>query len=1409
MGINKSFLVVVAILIYMLLFTTLASAVVVDNANLTLSHTYNDTDSKTRIGNIVKYFNTGAAPSEFTADDGTQTWTNTLISGWSGGYAMRQSVLNSGGGSYWLTSYNQSTSMSVSGVINATAAGTSKRVGLTAFSRTGPGNHYDGIVYDTTTDEWRIRKRVSDTSTTLASATTVLFPSYNAWYYYVYLIDSSNIKFKWWAVGSAEPDWIGTYARGDATYTYGSAGFWNDDMQANYDNFSVRNVVSTLPVTYGNITGAYNFGSGLQGSQASICYDLEDGSSVDAWASPDGTTWTSIATGITSCTLTDIPSAAKGQNQRVRAVLNGGNATSPAFINMTITSEAIGGAPSWVPGTPTAGSQVIGFNYINSTHAAGTGAVTDSFNISANNVWTNGTTVLYVNTTGLNTNEWQNLTIYGWNNSGSGNLSASPLTRNTQLTEPEVLTREKWQCIACYSFFENNGTNVTVRDFNDTNLNHGIFYANTTGQFDVGKKGRGLYFDYSNVTVPHSSTLNFTGEAFTVFFWAKYSQNMSDADLIRKGNSISALHDWKVEITDGLIHGTVGFYDSGTETYTAYDTSYRNDSEWHAITFQRNGTHIRLRVDGTWIASTLVSNNGISNNSAVLAMGAKGDPANASAGQDYYHGYLDEVRILDGIISDSDLAIYEEARDTVAMIPDSSPGRYEVLTDELKHDLDQILKRSPSGYVDAILNGGDADCIDNPACGTTGLSFIGEKIKSTARDVPIFFTNSNHHAYTPEDYTSLKSQYGQNLTPQISLINGPSGMENTTYSIDIGRIHAVMVNEYWDGQTPGLCSWFVPSGGTNAQDNCFLYSSTEGGFIPSNLRTWIGSNLNNSTAPGKIVMGHEPARPVYRHVGTSLDKNTTNRNEFETMLNSSNVYGFFAGHTHYFVWQYVSNLWQVTLGGIGATITQTGDDDKPAITYFSVNSSYKILTSINGSVYPYTIPNAWNTVTTNENATYYENYEISACRVIDTSGTYTVTADITNSSSSPCIDVTANNVIIEGAGYTIDGISTESSIGIRGASISNLTVNNTILNNWYDAIRYTGATLGNITNNTVTVSTNALYLSSSSNLNVSNNTISGDSQGVYAVTVSYSMFENNSFDDSQYGIDFISNNLNNTIRNNNITNNAVGNAGLLIEDASSNNNTIYNNFLNNTINAGDSGTNFWNVTNQTGPNIIGGSYIGGNAWYSPTGNGYSQTCVNENGDGFCDTQYNGTTFIDYLPLTPYNILSGYSFDVNNTGWQFIFVPQTINNSNLCAEYNCSNVKWILHYDAGEQRFHDYKANSPYRQTENITKGDGVMMKFTNNATLTRDYAAGTYTWNLSIGWNLLGNDADATKTLAQINTSINTAACEVYYLSFTNRTTGVESTFTCNGAGNATVEVSRGEGFWAYANSSVSKARSW
>ncbi len=83
-----------------------------------------------------------------------------------------------------------------------------------------------------------------------------------------------------------------------------------------------------------------------------------------------------------------------------------------------------------------------------------------------------------------------------------------------------------------------------------------------------------------------------------------------------------------------------------------------------------------------------------------------------------------------------------------------------------------------------------------------------------------------------------------------------------------------------------------------------------------------------------------------------------------------------------------------------------------------------------------------------------------------------------------------------------------------------------------------------------------------------------------------------------------------------------------------NENSIYNNFINSTVEVIDS-SNLWNTTFAPGINMIGQQNTGGNYWANQDGTGFSETCSDDAPrDGFCDSpMVIDENNLDELPLT--------------------------------------------------------------------------------------------------------------------------------------------------------------------------------
>ncbi|MGA9188316.1 MAG: NosD domain-containing protein, partial [Methanosarcina sp.] len=191
-------------------------------------------------------------------------------------------------------------------------------------------------------------------------------------------------------------------------------------------------------------------------------------------------------------------------------------------------------------------------------------------------------------------------------------------------------------------------------------------------------------------------------------------------------------------------------------------------------------------------------------------------------------------------------------------------------------------------------------------------------------------------------------------------------------------------------------------------------------------------------------------------------------------------------------------------------------------------------------------------------------------------------------------------------------------------SEGNILLNNSADSNHHGIILENNCSDNNLTSNMAGSNTGyGFYLINSSNNNLNNNTINKNDMGIYLTNSNMSIISGNNISENiRYGIwvshsnyNIISGNIisesNWGIHFNSSDNNIFSGNILASNDVSGlsmcpacDNNTAFNNYLNNIFNA-DIGNkrNAWNIKRTEGTNIVGGPYLGGNFWASPDGTG--------------------------------------------------------------------------------------------------------------------------------------------------------------------------------------------------------------
>jgi predicted phosphodiesterase len=177
----------------------------------------------------------------------------------------------------------------------------------------------------------------------------------------------------------------------------------------------------------------------------------------------------------------------------------------------------------------------------------------------------------------------------------------------------------------------------------------------------------------------------------------------------------------------------------------------------------------------------------------------------------------------------------------------------------------------------------------------------------------VYPTPGNHDQLNP---TSSQEAW-QTAFPELP-DNGPENQKKMTYSFDHGECHFVVVNT----STPNLS-------GQHVVDN-----------------DWLAEDLANSDKPVTFVFGHEPAYPMSRHIGSSLDARPEKRDRFWQILAENGVGVYFCGHEHRYDHWMKDGVHQIITGSGGVPsvvfnylIVDVDDENNVTVSVYDANNN--------------------------------------------------------------------------------------------------------------------------------------------------------------------------------------------------------------------------------------------------------------------------------------------------------------------------------------------------------------------------------------------------------------------------------------------------------------------------------------
>ena len=202
--------------------------------------------------------------------------------------------------------------------------------------------------------------------------------------------------------------------------------------------------------------------------------------------------------------------------------------------------------------------------------------------------------------------------------------------------------------------FEEQQGDIVI-DSIDSNFNGTFDTTPANPNRTTGIVGNALSFDGLNDRVKVPSGLNIVRDAFTVSLWMYLNSQTTYGCLISKSNN-SYRPIFRLEINNNSL-GLDAYLTTGSQVNPYSASSGPNSftlNTWHHVAVIYDNSSLRILVDGTQVATTVVT--GYVSHSSIAAV-AIGNRPTTSDGNNPIDGILDQVRIYDRALTTEEISI--------------------------------------------------------------------------------------------------------------------------------------------------------------------------------------------------------------------------------------------------------------------------------------------------------------------------------------------------------------------------------------------------------------------------------------------------------------------------------------------------------------------------------------------------------------------------------------------------------------------------------------------------------------------------------------------------------------------------------------------------------------------------------